>query len=423
MRRILFFFTLLLSSPIIYAQTITIKGHVYDKQTKEALQFASIGIKNTSLGTTTNMEGAFTLQISEAYKDSILTISFMGYKPYTAPVNDVYHSLDIFLEAEAITLAEIEVRPWEPWDYIKRAMKNVAQNYPNSAYLSDGYFSTLLSENQAYLKYSEAVVQTYSPAYGDTTKSHSRLIQARTVKDPANIKFMRKRFEKRMAKKERKAKKRGEEFERKDIDEELANSSLGNPDMVIYADPVRDTAIFLDEKLHQYFDYSIAGYTSMYDEKVIIIAYESNKKYEHEKHNGKVYISLDSDAILAVQDHTRFYIPDIVRPAAFLLSLGFTDPEMSLIVHYKPINNIWHLNYADLQGNMTLKHKKMFSKNERSRFDLHMSYIVSKITTQNVKPIPKEERMDPEKEFTDQIEEDPAFWNQYQVSRPKGIAQ
>lgn len=414
-------FAFYFASSTVDAQIKTVSGIVQDAESGAPLPFATVGIENSSIGTTTNTNGKFILSIPIEYDSAKIIISYMGYESYRLNPDKKQAPFVIELSPISITLEEVEVRPWEAWDYVKRAMQKVPDNYPNTAYGTEGYFSTLLTEDDAYLKFSEAVVKTYQPAYGDTAKSQTKLIQARKFKNPASFDFMRERIEKRMAKEERKAKKKGEEYESTDIDEEIAGSSLGTPDDVINADPIRDTAEYLDEDLRHYFDYTVEGYTFMYNQKVVIIGFESNKKYEQQKHKGKIYISMENDAILSIEDHIRILIPDIVRPVAFLFALGFTDPEINLITHYKPVGNKWYLNYYDLQGGMLLKHKKMFKKNDKSHFKIHMSYIVSAIQTEGVQPIPKDERLDRSKDFADQVEEDPVFWSQYKVSRPENV--
>lgn len=68
---------LLLSSFNIYSQKCSIKGFV--SSNKKPVEFASIGIKNTSIGATTNLNGWFEIKNIEA-KTHVLIISCLGYK-------------------------------------------------------------------------------------------------------------------------------------------------------------------------------------------------------------------------------------------------------------------------------------------------------------------------------------------------------
>lgn len=74
---ILLFLVGLFISLQTFAQQITVKGVVKDIS-GESIIGASVVIKGTATGTITDFEGKFTLQ---AVKESVLTISFVGYKP------------------------------------------------------------------------------------------------------------------------------------------------------------------------------------------------------------------------------------------------------------------------------------------------------------------------------------------------------
>jgi len=66
-----------------FAQTKTVKGVVVD-ETKEPVLGASVFVKGTSLGTTTDENGSFSIQIPENVK--ALTFSYLGYETVDVPV-------------------------------------------------------------------------------------------------------------------------------------------------------------------------------------------------------------------------------------------------------------------------------------------------------------------------------------------------
>lgn len=92
-----------------YSQTIT--GKVVDKETGEGLIGAVISIENTSMGTTTNLDGTFNFTVNAG--NSILKISFMGYLDETVKV-DVAEGATLELETiklktDAVGLDELLV--------------------------------------------------------------------------------------------------------------------------------------------------------------------------------------------------------------------------------------------------------------------------------------------------------------------------
>jgi iron complex outermembrane receptor protein len=85
-----------------------VKGTVYDAETKEALPFVSIQIKNTTIGTTTDAKGYFEInQLCE--RDYDLMFFFLGYKTLSHH-HDFHHStITIFLAPEAVLLESVVI--------------------------------------------------------------------------------------------------------------------------------------------------------------------------------------------------------------------------------------------------------------------------------------------------------------------------
>ena len=82
-RRLLLIMWGLFLSLSAFAQQISIKGHVVDA-TGEPVIGASVVEGRTTNGTITDVDGNFSLSVPA---NSTLTISFVGYKTQTVPVN------------------------------------------------------------------------------------------------------------------------------------------------------------------------------------------------------------------------------------------------------------------------------------------------------------------------------------------------
>jgi len=406
----------------LQGQSIIIQGHVLDSASGTPLSFATIGFKGSTIGTASNQDGMFMLRIPESYSDSIIFCSYVGYKTFNSKLAGISNPIEIIMREEHILLEEIEVKPWTPWDYVYAAIKQIPQNYHNAPFLTTNYYNEYISENNNFLKYTEGVIETYNPPYGDTARISSRIVQARRRDDLESIQFMRKRLEKRMKKEQRKAEKRGEDWEMETIDDAILSATFGGPRMILRNDPVRDTASFLNPELRKLYEYQIEGYTSYHDQKVIIIHFKSKRKYEHRKREGNIYITLDSDAIVALDFQSRIIIPGVARPFMFLFGLGATDPVINATMHYKPYLDKWYINDISIKAFSDLTNKKMFSKNVHSRFELYQSLITTEIDQKNVSKIPKNEQLKNWTPLEEQIEEDPEFWQNYSVARPSGFS-
>jgi len=96
---------LFISSIALMAQNVSIKGKVTDADTKEPLPGTNILLKGTNVGTTTDLNGEYTIN---APADGILIISFIGYKTQEINVGSrTLISTELSLDAE--TLSEVVV--------------------------------------------------------------------------------------------------------------------------------------------------------------------------------------------------------------------------------------------------------------------------------------------------------------------------
>jgi len=95
--------TLSLSAQAQITLTGTVKSDV-----NEPLIGASVLIKNTSLGTTVDVNGTFTLQLDEHLKNSTLVVSFIGYISQEVSVGEA-RTFTIILTEDATQLAEVVV--------------------------------------------------------------------------------------------------------------------------------------------------------------------------------------------------------------------------------------------------------------------------------------------------------------------------
>jgi hypothetical protein len=113
---------------IIYSQTQTIEGFVFDIETSEPLSYANVRIDGTTSGTSANIKGRFNLKLkSGSYS---LIFSFIGYKSDTLsiiiPSNEI---IKIGLIPQAVKLPEVVVSAEDPaYSIIREAIKRKKEN-------------------------------------------------------------------------------------------------------------------------------------------------------------------------------------------------------------------------------------------------------------------------------------------------------
>src|SRR3972149_12101990 len=115
------------------AQTLKIRGRIFDAATKEPVPFASIALNDGIHGTISDINGAFFLE-KKTDADSVY-ISCMGYKKAIFPLkSNAFQEIDFFLESANIEIEEVVVSPGEnPAHPILRQIKaNKDKNNPDN---------------------------------------------------------------------------------------------------------------------------------------------------------------------------------------------------------------------------------------------------------------------------------------------------
>lgn len=94
------------SSSAQKAEARIISGVVLDAQTKEPLIGATIMDRNSNIGTTTDLDGKYSIKITPSTKE--LTISFVGYVPSKVKIGSD-NTLNVLLDASSEMLNEVVV--------------------------------------------------------------------------------------------------------------------------------------------------------------------------------------------------------------------------------------------------------------------------------------------------------------------------
>jgi hypothetical protein len=93
-------------------------GKVFDAQTSETLPFVSIGIPGKSVGTVAQLDGSFSIVISDAYNNDSIRFSIIGYNTKNILVSDLKamtktNYIEIQLEPREEEIGEVLIRPRE----------------------------------------------------------------------------------------------------------------------------------------------------------------------------------------------------------------------------------------------------------------------------------------------------------------------
>ncbi|RPD50431.1 carboxypeptidase-like regulatory domain-containing protein [Hymenobacter sediminis] len=144
LRGALVLLVLLLSLAHISQAQVQLRGVVRDKETKEVLPFASVAVPGTSNGTTTNLEGEFTLVVKSL--PVTLLFSELNHVRDTLRVTSGA-ALDVALAPATVVLPEVKVASY-PFQLVDRAFRNLQRNYRRTYYGKAFYRQITRIDNQ-----------------------------------------------------------------------------------------------------------------------------------------------------------------------------------------------------------------------------------------------------------------------------------
>lgn len=167
-----------LCSLVSFSQ-IELKNKILDFSTLMPIESASIYIKNTTIGTVSNEDGKFVLQVANELQSDTLVISSIGYKSFKIPVNEFDNTEEVYLEEDIAALDEIiliaENRPKTGNDIVLRALERLSENLPDSAYIQKGFLRHKERNSKEFKWLIESAITVYDSGYQSSTEDHLRI--------------------------------------------------------------------------------------------------------------------------------------------------------------------------------------------------------------------------------------------------------
>ena len=135
-----------------------VSGFVYDKQTREPLVGASVYMDNSTIGTSTDFDGAFEITIPDGLKSS-LVVSFVGYETLVRSKPDGSKPLRLYLEPGSNMLEEVVLSPDDDWSR-ELKLAEFKKHYLGTSLR--GLRCTILNEDDLVLTFSKKRKRLYA---------------------------------------------------------------------------------------------------------------------------------------------------------------------------------------------------------------------------------------------------------------------
>lgn len=171
------FLVLLLFSNYTSAQWLNFTGNVYDAKSNTPIPYVNISVFNQPIGTCSNINGDFVLNLRDSMRTERLEISCIGYKSRSLQI-DSLASFDTFLIAldpVDYILEDIVIVPGnnDATTILKKVISRIDNNYPHKKYFLEAFFRHRvynLMENDKTVRLTEAAISIHQNYYSNENK-------------------------------------------------------------------------------------------------------------------------------------------------------------------------------------------------------------------------------------------------------------
>ena len=372
---------------------VIIKGKVIDAESRSPLVFATVAIKESNVAIVTNIDGEFTLKVSDVSNSKTLEVSYVGYKNKTILLSELKDNGSknvIALESAPIPIKEIVVKPLDPVSIVQKAISNISKNYESVPNLMTAFYRETIRKNRTYVSIGEAVVEVFKAPYANDMRFDATRIY------------------------------KG----RKNTDVEKMDTVLfklqGGPVSVLELDLAKNTESVLTYDAMQNYNYKLTGVVEIDNKPHYVIEFLQKPSVEMPLFMGSLYIEMDSYAI---------------TEAEFGFNLANKEAAQSIFIRKKPLGmkvipeiatyrtkyreqgGKWHFEYSRAE----VKFKVDWNKKLFNTYYTTMSEIaVTDRTDQEVIKFAGKDKVKYNDVFSDKVTSftDKEFWGDYNVIEP-----
>ena len=281
-----------------------LRGRVLDAETHQPIPNAQVGVADNRIGTSTNQDGRFALNIPSAYAQERLTVTLLGYRSYRQALPPLPGpELLIELKISPAALGEVRVTG-SVLGIVREAVARIPRNYPVRPTQLTGFYRESDNDSLGRPRYLvEGLLTVYKIPYPQRTSTGEVQIQQSRKVDLRSDKLVR-------------------------ID------WSGGPFIAHLADFVHQRAQFIDPTHFRDYDYRLAPGSSYQDRPVYVVTFAPRPGNRRADFAGRMYIDQDTYAFLGAEWH--------YTPAGLNHSTNLADSR-ALRVAYQPYAGRWHL--------------------------------------------------------------------------------
>lgn len=370
---------------------VTISGVVKDQSTKKTLEYVNISVPGTSIGTVTNVDGGFSIKVSDSIPASALEISYLGYRSQRLPIKgeDVDNAV-ILLIPNSNTLPEVVVRAMDPLKLVENAISKIAVNNSKNHTMLTGFYRETIRKRRNYINVTEAIVNVYKTPYtDDVDRDRVQVYKGRQLLSPK-------------------------------AGDTLVVKLQGGPNYSIYLDAVKNRDLLLDPQSLRDYKYKMETPVMLDQRPHYVVSFEPQVVQPYPLFYGMMYI--DEATLAFTQIEFSFNMKDRNKVTNAILkkkpfNLRFKPEEITYLVTYKQENGVSYLNY--IQNEIRFKcdwKRRLFS----TSYTVISEMVVTDKQLNNVSSIPSKLAFNVKNVLSDKVSNfyDENFWEGYNIIAP-----
>lgn len=372
---------------------VTISGIVKDQKSKKKIEYASISVPGTNIGTITNTDGEFVLKLNDSLQATAIEVSHIGYANYRYPIaGQNVENTTIFLTANSNQLREVVVHTADPLDLVKRAIENIDDNYNDKASLLTGFYRETIRKRRNYINISEAVIEIYKTPYTSQGIESDR-VQIYKGRQLVSIK----------------------------PSDTLAVKFQGGPTLSNYADIVKNPDVMLDPENLHFYKFTIEDVVMINERPHYIVEFNPQVILPYALYFGKLYIDKETLTFSRAEfslsmDNRNKVTQAILKKKPY--KLQFKPEEVAFLVTYKQRNGKSYLNYIrnEVRFKCDWKKRWIFS----TGYTIVSEMVVTDSKGDNISNIPRKQEFKNNQTLADQVGNfyDENYWGDFNIIEP-----
>ncbi len=370
---------------------VTVTGVVKDVKSKKNLEYVSISIPGTGIGTISNEDGGFSIKVKDSLQIKTLEVSHIGYYNQRLQISeDDMNNITIFLTPNENKLKEVIIESADPLKLVQSAIMKIGDNNSNITNLLTGFYRETIKKRRNYINISEAIVDIYKTSYTQSD-AHDRVqvLKGRKLLSP----------------------KRGDT---------LIVKFIGGPNLSTYLDVVKNKDLMLDLQTLNYYKFEMESPVMINERPHFVVSFKPQVILPYALFYGNLYIDKETLAFsraefnLSMDDRNKA-TQAILRKKPF--KMHFKPEEVSYLVTYKERDGKSYLNYVRNEVRFKCDYKRrLFSTN----YTIVSEMVVTNKKDDNFEKIPYKQAFNDKYSLSDKVSNfyDANFWEDYNIIEP-----